>query len=132
MDECIARIRAKERQLDREKLRHRIRSISVRRAAINEEDNNVDTDEFDLSEDLTDKGYYSIPPQIWKSLSNNDKEKIKQFNGLLRKKRRNSNNTTLIIGILHIKSQNQRKGRHFSSKIKRNKMIQRMTKSHQQ
>ena len=115
LDECIARIRAKERQLDREKLRHRIRSISVRRAAINEEDNNVDTDEFDLSEYLTDKGYYSIPLQIWKSLSNDDKEKIKQFNGLLRKKRRNSNNTEHI---------NNRRTPHQEPETKKRKTVQ--------
>ena len=115
LDECIARIRAKERRLDREKLRHRRRSISVRRAAINEEENNVDTGEFDLSEYLTDKGYYSIPPQIWKSLSNDDKEKIKQFNGLLRKKRRNSNNTEHI---------NNRRTPHQEPETKKRKTVQ--------
>ena len=49
-----------------------------------------DPDTFDLSEFLTDKGYYSIPTNTWKSLSKEDKEKIKQFNGLLRKKRKNT------------------------------------------
>ena len=64
LDECIARIRAKERWLDREKSRHSRRSISVRRAVINEEENNVEIDKFDLSKYLTNKEYYSIPPQI--------------------------------------------------------------------
>ena len=63
LEECIARIRAKERRLDREKLRHRRRTISVRRAPIVEDDREDDPDNCDLSEFLTDKGYYSIPPK---------------------------------------------------------------------
>ena len=96
LDECIARIRAKERRLDRDRLRHRRRSISVRMASIHEDDHEDDPDEYDLLEFLTEKGYYSIPPKTWKSLSKEDREKIKQFNGLLRKKRRNSGDTDHI------------------------------------
>ena len=115
LEECIARIRAKERRLDREKLRHRRRTISVRRAPILEDDHKDDPDDYDLSEFLTDKGYYSIPPKTWKSLSKEDREQIKQFNGLLRKKRRNSSDTEQI---------NNRRAPHQDQDVKRRKTVQ--------
>ncbi len=91
LEECIARIRAKERRMDRELLRHCRRTISVRRASIHEKEQENDQDEYDLSKFLTGKGYYSIPPKTWKSLSKEDRENIKQFNGLMRKIWKNSN-----------------------------------------
>ena len=115
LEECIARIRAKERRLDREKLRHHRRTISVRRAPIVEDDREDDPDNYDLSEFLTDKGYYSIPPKTWKSLSKEDREQIKQFNGLLRKKRRNSSNTEQI---------NNRRAPHQDHESKKRKTVQ--------
>ena len=115
LEECIGRIRAKERRLDRERLRHRRRTISVRRAPMVGEDQEEDQDEFDLSEFLTDRGYYSIPPKTWKSLSKEDKEKIKQFNGLLRKKRKNAGDTEQI---------NNRRAPHPDNDSKRRRTVQ--------
>ena len=115
LDECIARIRAKERRLDRERLRHRRRSISVRRGHISQDEQEDDPDDYDLSEFLTEKGYYSIPPRTWKSLSKEDREKIKQFNGLLRKKRRNSGDIDQI---------NNRRAPHQDQDNKKRKTIQ--------
>jgi len=115
LEECIARIRAKERRLDRERLRHCRRTISVRRVPIAEDDHEDDPDDFDLSEFLTEKGYYSIPPKTWKALSKEDREKIKQFNGLLRKRRRNSNKTEQI---------NNRRAPHQDHENKKRKTVQ--------
>ena len=115
LEECIARIRAKERRLDRERLRHRRRSISVRRGHISQYEHEDDPDEYDLAEFLTEKGYYSIPPRTWKSLSKEDREKIKQFNGLLRKKRRSSGDTDQI---------NNRQAPHQDQDNKKRKTIQ--------
>ena len=58
---------------------------------VNEVNHQEDIEDLDLNEFLTEKGYYSIPPKACKSLSNDEKEKIKQLNGLLRKKRKNFN-----------------------------------------
>ena len=115
LEECISRIRAKERRLDRERLRHRRRAISVRRASIYEEGDEDESDDYDLSEFLTDKGYYSIPPKTWKSLSKEDREKIKQFNGLLRKKRKNSGDNDQI---------NNRRASHQEQDNKKRKTVQ--------
>ena len=80
-----------------------------------EDDQEDDQDEFDLSEFLTEKGYYSIPPKTWKSLSKEDREKIKQFNGLLRKKRKNSGETEPI---------NNRRATHQENDNKRRRTVQ--------
>jgi len=115
LEECIARTRAKERRLDREKLRHNRRTISVRRSSINEKDHQDNPDEYDLSKFLTDKGYYSIPTNTWKSLSMEDREKIKEFNGLLRKKRKNSDEPDRI---------NNRRAPHQEKNVKKRKTVQ--------
>ena len=80
-----------------------------------EYDQEDDQDEFDLSGFLTEKGYYSIPPKTWKSLSKEDREKIKQFNGLLRKKRKNSGETEPI---------NNRPATHQENDNKRRRTVQ--------
>ena len=64
LEECIVRIRAKERRLDRERLKHQRRSISVRWEHISQYEQEDDPDENDLSKFLIEKGYYAIPLRI--------------------------------------------------------------------
>ena len=64
---------------------------------------------------MTDRGYYSIPPKTWKSLSKEDREKIKEFNGLLRKKRKNSGDAEQI---------NNRRAPHQENDGKRRRTVQ--------
>ena len=43
---------------------------------------------IDINNYKTDLGYYSIPKKIWNTLNNQDKNKIKEINMALRKKRK--------------------------------------------
>ena len=90
--ECIMQVMAKERRLEREEAIHRRARIQVRsfqNEGIDREDQNSINieDQIDISKHKTNLGYYSIPSEVWNTLSKNNKNRIKQFNPNLRKKR---------------------------------------------
>ena len=86
--ECIDRIRAKERRLDRSKSVRRRTPIIIRRQATpGFEDENPK--EVKLDDHKTERGYYSIPSEIWFHLSDEDKSYVKSHNGKLRRQRSN-------------------------------------------
>ena len=96
--ECIMQIRAKERRLEREEAVQRRSKIVVRRNIHEEKSdmNNETTNHHDtnpqevIEQHKTDLGYYSIPNEVWKTLSNSTKSRVKQFNSNLRKRRRSN------------------------------------------
>ena len=88
LQQCIERIRAKERRLFRNKALTRKSNVSIRRNVIN--DSEKKTQEIDLNDYKTEKGFFSIPTNIWVNLSNKDREYIKKENGQHRKKREDS------------------------------------------
>ena len=88
LDQCIERIRSKERRIGRSKINNR-RGISVRRDQLKENgaiDNNGNR-ELDIGDYKNEKGFYSIPREIWRKLSLEDQQMIKKINGELRRKR---------------------------------------------
>ena len=89
LQQCIERIRAKERRLFRNKALTRKSDISIRRNVTN--DSEKKTQEIDLNDYKTEKGFFSIPTNIWVNLSNKDREYIKKENGRHRKKQEDSN-----------------------------------------
>ena len=94
--ECIMQVRAKERRLEREDAVQRRTKISVRRN-IQEDHQMVERhvktnaeEEMNMDKFKTELGYYSIPNEVWKKLSESEKTEVKQFNSSLRKKRKSS------------------------------------------
>ena len=87
IDECIERIRAKERRLDRQRVtsKHRV-PIVVRRQERPRNQSN-ETGVIKLEDYKTYRGYYSIPSDDWIHLSDEDKEYVKAHNGKLRRER---------------------------------------------
>ena len=77
IDDCIERIRARERRLGRESDTSKRRRISVRRNDIRK-DNDGDTDLESYKNDL---GYYHIPDEVWKELDNDTRNQVKSYNG---------------------------------------------------
>jgi hypothetical protein len=90
IEECIERIRAKERRLGREQSSKRKGIISVRRGQIESKNDTDQNHEIDLEKYKTDKGFYSIPNEIWNKLSKDDQTSIKKINGKHRRKRERS------------------------------------------
>ena len=88
LQQCIERTRAKERRLLRNKALTRKSNVSIRRNVIN--DSEKKTQEIDLNDYKTEKGFFSVPTNIWVNLSNKDREYIKKENGRHRKKREDS------------------------------------------
>lgn len=88
LDQCIERIRSKERRLGRSKTDNR-RGINIRRDQLEGYGPKTINDTRDLSieEYKNEKGFYSIPREIWKKLSHDDQRLIKKINGELRRKR---------------------------------------------
>ena len=91
IDECINRIRSKERRLGRDNPRDKSKSISIRRNIKLEGSNQ---DEIDIEQHLNERGYYSVPNDIWNQLTQVDQESVKKFNGNLRNSRRNKGRRT--------------------------------------
>ena len=94
--ECIMQVRAKERRLEREEAAHKRARIQVRRFQNNsgERDHQelMKIEDIDISKHKTNLGYYSVPSEVWNSLSEQNKTHIKQFNSNLRKKRKSWEN----------------------------------------
>ena len=90
IEECVERVRAKERRLTRDKNLSRKKTISVRRteSATSEVMSIQDFSKYKNSE-----GYYSLPRDIWDRLDDRSQKDIKKFNGDLRKKRRRTNDS---------------------------------------
>ena len=95
LHDCIMQVRAKERRLEREESLQRRSKISVRRSynqeysSIKDENNDEkEKPQEDIEKYKTELGYYSIPSEVWRYLSESQKTKIKQFNSNLRKRRR--------------------------------------------
>ena len=94
LHECIMHVRSKERRLERELEGQRRKTITVRKSSgiptIVEEKKEEEMQEtIDIGKFKTELGYYSIPKDVWMTLSNQDKSKIKEMNMSLRKKRKN-------------------------------------------
>ena len=85
INECIERIRAKERRLDRERGAKRKISVSIRRQE--KGGNRNRRDPIKLEDYKTVKGFYSIPSDVCFELSDDDKSYVKGFNGKRRRER---------------------------------------------
>jgi len=93
IQECIMQVRSKERRLEREQEGQKKKTITVRKSSgisqiIEEKKSEESNHMIDISDFKTELGYYSIPKEVWTSLSNQDKTKIKEMNMTLRKKRK--------------------------------------------
>ena len=85
INECIERIRAKERRIDRERGSKGKVSVSIRRQ---DRANKWDrTNSIKLEDFKTEKGFYSIPPEVWFDMTEQDKSFVKGFNGKRRRER---------------------------------------------
>ena len=85
INDCIERIRAKERRLDRERGLKRKVAVSIRRQ--DRKNNRDKSDTIKLEDFKTEKGFYSIPSDVWFDLTNEDKSFVKSFNGKKRRER---------------------------------------------
>ena len=83
IDECIERIRAKERRISRARSRGKTKVLNVRRF-----DSTQDNEEIDPERYINQNGYYSFPKQKWNQLDDSTRAKVKKFNSELRKKRK--------------------------------------------
>ena len=85
LQQCIERIRSKERRIGRFRSREKKKVVNIRRMRENvtPQDNTID-----ISKHKNERGYYSLPSNIWRQLSDEDQEKLKSFNGDLRRKRK--------------------------------------------
>ena len=90
INECIERIRAKERRLDRQRT-GRIKSPMVIRRQNNYQNNREKGKVLRLEDFKTPRGYYSIPSDEWINLTEDDKEYVKSHNGKLRRERDDTN-----------------------------------------
>ena len=84
--ECIEKIRAKERRLDRSRSAKRRTPIIVRRYREDENNHNIGK-EFSLEDYKTKKGFYSVPSEIWFNLTEEERLFIKEQNGKVRRNR---------------------------------------------
>ena len=87
--ECIDRIRSKERRLGRGNPREKVKSLSIRRN-MNIEDENQER--IDIKKYKNERGYYSIPSDIWSNLTPDDQETVRWYNGSLRNSRKELGN----------------------------------------
>ena len=93
LEQCIERIRSKERRLGREKMTSR-KGLKIRRDKIEELDSRSSEShqgEISIDRYKNDLGFYSIPSDTWRRLSRDDQDMIKKFNGNLRRKRERDN-----------------------------------------
>ena len=124
LNECIERIRSKERRLTRNKDMRRRPEISSRRDRHEPE---VD-DKLPSSMDkyITANGYYSIPDHVWSSLTKNELSTVKRFNQKVRRNRGRHyqemrNQDKLNMRRNHI---DQERDNSFEPPIKRQKTVQ--------
>ena len=89
INECIDRIRSKERRIGRDDPQNKSKSISIRR---NNNSEGSSQGQIDIEQHKNERGYYSVPSDIWKQLTHDDQESVKKFNGNLRNSRRDSGN----------------------------------------
>ena len=84
LEDCIQRIRGKERRLARERVEKRRGGLQVRKTRHfdYQKDEMINLDNY-----RTDKGFYSVPSNIWTKLTKQDRELIKRENGKIRKQR---------------------------------------------
>ena len=85
LNDCIERIRAKERRLTRDKGTKRRAEIVTRRERHERETPeklSVDMDKY-----LTENGYYSIPDEVWEDLTKEERSTVKKYNLKVRRKR---------------------------------------------
>ena len=90
--ECILRMRACERRITRTNSRSRKKVISIRRANTLEDGNDDRPTNIDIETYKTEQGFYSVPRHIWELLDDAGQQKVKAFNGKLRKERRQQKN----------------------------------------
>ena len=86
IEECIERIRAKERRLDRQICSSRKLPLIVRRVQGSEKIKD-ESKTIRLEDYKTERGYLSKPSEIWPELSDEDKSHVKSHNGKLRRDR---------------------------------------------
>ena len=87
IEECIERIRAKERRLSRERYHKKSSSIKLRRTTGYEQVQPNLVTEIDLSVYITERGFYLVPLDAFKGLPQGDMDHVKSLNKKLRKKR---------------------------------------------
>ena len=83
IDECIERIRAKERRISRARSKGKTKVLSVRRTDTTQDDDEIDPEKY-----INQNGYYSFPKHKWNQLDDSTRSKVKKFNSELRKKRK--------------------------------------------
>ena len=82
--QCIERIRSKERRLDRVRSsRRRIPVIIRRQGLVEPKDESPKI--IKLEDYKNERGFYSVPTEIWFSLSDEDRSYVKDHNGKLRR-----------------------------------------------
>ena len=87
--ECIERVRSCERRLTRENASGGKKVLRMRRVSKQDDEiHNKNDSTIDIENFKTEKGYYSIPNELWRDIDDSDKEKIKNFNGKLRRSRK--------------------------------------------
>ena len=91
LEQCIERIRSKERRVGRTKAIAR-RGIQIRRDNIqttrhHESTHGTPQGDIDISQYKNQLGFYSIPKDLWKKLTIDDQTMIKKLNGVIRRKR---------------------------------------------
>jgi len=85
---CIEKIRAKERRITRLRATKRKIPIIIRRQPTEEEKN--DHQVIKLESYINERGFYSVPGNIWFLLSDEDKSHVKEHNGKMRRERSDS------------------------------------------
>ena len=88
---CIEKIRAKERRITRLRSTKRKIPIILRRQPMEEEKNEPQV--IKLESYINERGFYSVPGNIWFLLSDEDKSHVKKHNGKLRRERSDSDNS---------------------------------------
>jgi len=84
---CIDRIRARERRLPRERNTKKKSYLNIRRDQV-EPTVGTNSNEIDIEKYKNERGFYSIPYEIWNTIGSNDQDEIKKINGQLRRKRK--------------------------------------------
>ena len=86
---CIERIRAKERRIDRIRGAKRNNTVVIRRQ--NTPNQNEDMDKpIKLEDYKTEKGFFSVPSNVWFGLSDDDKAYVRSYNKKRRREREDS------------------------------------------
>ena len=92
LKDCIDRVRARERILSRDKTMSKKSYVNLRR-------DNVVTDvgnakELNIEDFKNERGFYSVPGDIWRKLSDDDQNQVRKHNGALRRKRERDDKLT--------------------------------------